>query len=110
MLGTALGAQVTRELAEEGSQWNSEGVIRADFRKFEYNDPEIDLTSDLSYYPTLTPFFGRHRIELNIKLKWEIISDLYWSLTFYTKYDSNPPPSSQSNNDYGVTLSFGWTY
>jgi hypothetical protein len=109
MLGASAGGQVTRELAEEGSQLNAEGVVRVDFRKFEYNDPEINLTSDLSYFPTLTPF-GRHRIELNIKLKWEIINDLYWSLTFYTKYDSDPPPSSQSNNDYGITLSFGWTY
>jgi hypothetical protein len=109
VLGVGAGAQVTRELAQEGSTWNAEGVVRVDFRKFEYNDPEIDLTGDLSYFPQLTPL-GRHRLELNIKLKWEIITDLYWSLTLYTKYDSDPPPSSQTNNDYGITLSFGWSY
>jgi len=109
VLGLSGGAQLTRELAEDGSQWSAEGVLRIDFKKFEYNDPEIDLTSDLSWYPTVTPF-GRHRLELNIKLKWEIISDLYWSLTLYTKYDSDPPPSSTTNNDYGITLSFGWSY
>lgn len=109
VLGVGAGAQVTRELALEGSAWNAEGVVRVDFRKFEYNDPEINLTGDLSYFPQLTPL-GRHRLELNIKLKWEIISDLYWGLTLYTKYDSDPPSSSQTNNDYGVTLSFGWSY
>jgi len=109
VLGLSGGAQLTRELAQEGSHWSAEGVLRFDFRKFEYNDPEIDLTSDMIYYPTITPF-GRHRLELNIKLKWEIISDLYWSLTLYEKYDSDPPPSSSTNNDYGITLSFGWTY
>jgi hypothetical protein len=109
LLGVGIGAQVTRELAMEGSAWNTEGVVRLDFKKFEYNDPEIDLTGDLSYFPQITPL-GRHRLELNIKLKWEIVSDLYWSLTLYTKYDSDPPASSTTNNDYGITLSFGWSY
>lgn len=109
VLGLSGGAQVTRELAEEGAQYSAEGVATIDFRKFEYNDPEIDLTSDLSFFPTLTPF-GRYRIEFNIKLKWEIVSDLFWSLTFYDKYDSDPPPSSSTQNDFGITLSFGWSY
>jgi hypothetical protein len=59
---------------------------------------------------------GRVRGELDIKLKWEMIEDLFWELSFYDSYDSRPPipmeigAEKPVKNDYGIVTSIGYNF
>ncbi|MEJ2051740.1 MAG: DUF481 domain-containing protein [Calditrichota bacterium] len=108
---TQSGIQVTREWANssEASHYYLEGLLGFDFYRFIYDDPEVNLISKVHYFPGLSDW-GRHRAELNIDIKWEILNDLFWVLTFYDSYDSRPLKEGAQKNDYGVTFSLEWKY
>jgi hypothetical protein len=111
LLSAASGLQITQEWNKKnpGSITSLEGIIFFRHKKFQYNDPEIDLSTSLNIYPSFTTW-GRYRVDFNTNLKWEIFSDFFWRLTFYDNYDSKPPTENAAKNDYGITLSFGWKY
>ena len=108
---TDIGAQFTREWTEidKSGKFHLEAKIGGRYSKFQYSDPEIDLTTNLEIYPSISQW-GRIRINFDVKLKWEIIEDLYWSLTFYDNFDNKPQGVNAHKNDYGVVLAFGWSY
>lgn len=91
------------------SQENIEGLLGMDYSRYLFDDPAVDLSVRLAAYPSLTES-GRTRAQLDVNLRWEIISDLFWDLNYYDTYDSNPPSGSLSTNDYGVVTSLGWSF
>ena len=105
------GMQVTEEWRYNQSaiKTNLEGVIVLRYSRFRYQHPKLDLSSDFTLYPNLTTT-GRLRYDLNISLSWEIFSDFYWKLSFYNKYDNKSNDGGSTKDDYGTTVSFGWTY
>jgi len=105
------GALATYEQlqGQASSQENLEGLLGLGYSRFLYDDPMIDLNVSLLAYPSFTTS-GRVRAQLDINLRWELIKDLYWDLTYYNTYDSDPPSGSLSTNDYGVVTSLGWSY
>ncbi len=76
---------------------------------FRYDSPELDLSTELQLIPNLTDT-GRVRGEFDISLKWEMIEDLFWELSFYDSYDSDPIVRGAEKNDYGVNTSLGWDF
>jgi hypothetical protein len=76
---------------------------------FRYDTPELDWSTNLELIPSLTES-GRVRVELDTKLKWEIIGDLFWQLEFYVSYDSQPQSDTGSNNDHGVITSVSYEF
>jgi hypothetical protein len=74
---------------------------------FRFDSPELDLSTSLQVIPNLTDT-GRVRGELDIKLKWEMIEDLFWELSYYHSYDNRPPENK--NNDYGIITSIGYDF
>jgi hypothetical protein len=48
------------------------------------------------------------RGEFGLRFKWEIVEDLFWDLSFYESFDSDPVVEGTTNNDRGVTTSVGW--
>lgn len=46
----------------------------------------------------------------NIKAKIEVLRDFYFNLTFYESFDSDPPGTSASNNDFGITISLSYSF
>ena len=102
------GLSVNREWAQSTENaYNLEGILTVEFYRFIYKTPKMSLDSYFNVYPNLTDF-GRIRTELEIKLKWEIISDLYWNLTFKSSSDNRPPSGEKANIDYNIIVSFGW--
>ena len=79
------------------------------YRLFRFKDPEIDITSNLSTYPSLT-VKDRLRINYDIKIKIEIVNDLYFSLSYYINYDSKPASETAAKDDYSITTSVGYTF
>ena len=105
------GLQVTQEWKKDskGGSTNLEALAALRFLKFKYDEPEIDFDTSVAVYPNLTNF-GRIRLSFESNLTWEIYKDLFWKLTFYDNFDNQPPTEGADKNDYGITLSFGWSY
>ena len=105
-VGTIYQYEVSQEAATQGSL---EGLILTQFKKFIYKEPELDITSNLAVFPSLTKA-GRIRLNFDLKAKIEIVSDLFFALTFYNNFDSEPPPGAAAKNDYGINTSVGYSF
>lgn len=105
------GLQVSREnvsgAVDDEDTIEAFGSLSWDW--FRYDTPELDLSTNLSVFPNLTDT-GRVRAEFDVKLKWEIIEDLFWQLSFYDSFDSDPVVVDAEKNDFGVNTSLGWEF
>ncbi len=88
---------------------NAELKIQVNYRYFIFHNPELSITSDFTVYPSLN-VQDRYRIIANFKTKIEIITDLFFNLTFYDNYDSKPPSATAEKNDWGVTTSVSYSF
>jgi hypothetical protein len=104
LVGTS--EQLTGDTA---SEQNLEGLLGIEYSRFVFDDPTVDLTTSLATFPSITDA-GRLRAQFDISLRWEIIKDLYWDLSYYNTYDSDPPSGSLSNTDYGIVTGIGWSF
>jgi hypothetical protein len=86
-----------------------EAYVSMQWDWFRYDSPEFDVSTSLQIIPNLTNT-GRVRSEFDITLKWEIIHDLFWQLSFYDSYDSDPGTAGAETNDYGITTSLGYDF
>ena len=91
-----------------------EAYVMLDWDWFISDSPDLDLSTSLELIPNLTDT-GRVRGDFKIKLKWEMISDLFWQLEFYDSYDSKPAVTitigeDPEKNDYGITTSLAWEF
>jgi putative salt-induced outer membrane protein YdiY len=112
VLGVGIGVQVSREDYTDGNRENNdtvEGVLALDWDWFRYDTPELDLSTTLRLFPNLSDT-GRVRGELDVRLRWEIIEDLFWQLSFYDSFDSDPAADNTPGNDYGIATSLGWQF
>lgn len=53
---------------------------------------------------------GSRAREADLTSKYEIVDDLYFAVTFYGTYDSDPPPAATAESDFGVTTSVGYSF
>jgi len=106
-----LGANVSNEqtIDSEDSQNSAEGLLAIQFKKFSYKEPEVDISTDFTIFPSITQG-GRIRTTFNIKAGIDLISDIYFSLSFYDNFDSDPPSVGASRNDYGIITSIGYSF
>jgi len=79
------------------------------FDTFRFNSPEIQITASALFLPNVLDA-GRVRIQAEAKLRLELFKDLFWQLSFYESFDSDPPSALSNRNDFGVTTSFGWSF
>jgi hypothetical protein len=106
--GVVANKEFTTGVDEETS--NLEGVLGAQWRIFRFDDPEVSLTATAYLYPSITDS-GRHRGNLDVSLKREIIKDLFFELSLYESYDSDPPSDGgTTTTDYGIVTSLGYKF
>lgn len=104
------GLAVTREnFSEQPTNESVEGVFGTQYWFFRYNAPEASLNASLNLFPSLTET-GRVRSEAQMNARYEIVSDLFFQLSFYGSYDSEPGVGADSKSDYGVTTSLGYSF
>jgi len=108
LIAGVIGTSETLE-GDVSSQENIEGLLALDYSRYIYDDPMLDLSSRLSIFPSITES-GRMRAQFDINLRWEMFADLFWDLSYYNTYDSDPASGSESTNDYGVVTSIGWSF
>ena len=92
------------------SKENLEGLIAAEYSKYIFDDPTVNLSLRLSVFPSITES-GRVRAQFDANIRRELIKDLFWDLTFTDSYDSDPVSSgAASTSDFSVTTSLGWSF
>jgi hypothetical protein len=95
-------------LEQDESQQSVEGALGATWRIFRFGDPDVSLSASAFLYPSLTES-GRRRGNLDVSLRREIISDLFFDISFYESYDSDPPSGGETT-DYGFVTSLGYKF
>jgi len=110
VFGLTGGVVVTNEqtISSADDTTSLEGLLRADWRIFQYKSPEINFNSALTVLPTLDSS-GRVRATLDVNLRRELVNDLFFNVNLYTTYD-NQPPEGASDSDYGLITSLGYSY
>lgn len=110
-LALAGGLLATAETLEGdvSSQENIEGMLGLNYSRYIFHDPTVDLSVGLSIFPSITES-GRIRAQFDINLRWELIADLYWDMTYSNTFDSDAASGTETTNDYGVATSLGWSF
>ena len=88
---------------------NVEAFVGASYSYFTYDTPKTNLSAAFQLFPSLN-VSGRYRLEVDASVSREIVSNFTVGCTLYDSYDSKPPAGSSSTNDFGITLSVGWTF
>ena len=102
-----LGNQETS--TDQVSTNNLEVKLQTNYRYFIFHHPELSINTDATIYPSLS-VEGRVRAIVNIKAKIEIMKDLFFNLTFYDNFDSDPLTADASKNDFGITTSISYSF
>lgn len=104
------GLVASKEQPLEGEATKSiEAMLMLAHSFYTYDTPKTIFTLRLLAYPSLSDF-GRVRMNLDTTAKREIVSDFTIGVSLYDTYDSRPPTEGASKNDYGVSLSIGWSF
>ena len=70
--------------------------------------PESDITFSTMVFPLLEDL-SSFRAETNLTFRREIVNDLFFDLSVYHSYLSDPPADSEKD-DYGVVTSLGYKF
>jgi len=111
ILNLSVGVALNSEVATDStsSTESMEGVFSVAYSLFQYDTPKTDISTSVDWYPSITEE-GRYRIDLNIKLKYEVFSDFFLDLTYFFNYDNQPPSGTGPKKDYGINTGLGWSY
>jgi hypothetical protein len=86
-----------------------EGLVGIVYRAFRYDQPKLDAGVTSQAFPSLSTR-GRVRLQNDLRLSYELISDFMLTLTVFDSYDSKPPAAGAPKNDFGTTLAVTWTF
>jgi len=104
------GLAYTRENFQgEDRQDSAEVVLGTQYSFFRYDSPEASVDAMLNVYPSVTTS-GRVRSEGKLRSRYEIVNDLFFEVSLYGSFDSDPGEQAESNSDYGLTTSLGYTF
>jgi hypothetical protein len=106
----SLGLNAVTERSVGGDRQESlEAVISADFARWRFQSPKLDLSLTGTVYPSLTES-GRVRSDTKVRLRWEIYDDLFWNINAWGSYDSEQIDGESSELDWGITTGLGWSF
>jgi uncharacterized protein DUF481 len=104
------GLAVNREKPVEGeSTTNLEAAFGLDYANFAYDFPNTDVQLTAFGFLGLN-HWGRFRLEASASLRRELVSDFFFGLKGYESYDSEPPTAGSKKNDWGLSLSLGYSF
>jgi hypothetical protein len=86
-----------------------EGLFAADANVYHFGDRKLDVSARAQAFPSITDW-GRVRLQVDARASYEVLRDFTVGLTLYDDFDSRPPGGAASDNDYGTSLTIGWTF
>jgi hypothetical protein len=107
---TFAGLALTSEQFHESDPRQSiEAVLGTSYSLFRFEATDANIDASLFVLPSLTES-GRVRSEATLKSRYEMIKDLFFEVSVYGSYDSEPDEDAESNSDYGLTTSLGYSF
>ena len=104
------GLSVNREHPTDGdSTTNVEATLLLHYDRFSYDFPNLDVAVVAGGFASLTDG-GRYRVDVDARLKREIVRDFYATLRGYESYDSRPATEGAPEHDYGITFALGFSF
>lgn len=97
---------VQTENKDGSSDQDIEGLWRSTYRIYDYDTPETNLTTNIAIFPGITNS-GEYRVNYDITLRKELIEDLFWDVSLFSRYESDPADEDASSTDYGISTSIG---
>ncbi|GHD11706.1 hypothetical protein GCM10007052_11760 [Halioglobus japonicus] len=94
--------------ADTSTNQDIELLLNVNYAVWQFSTPELNLDLGFTLYPSLTDS-GRVRSNANLRLRWELIDDLYWDFTAWSSTD-NAAENSGKSRDYSLTTGIGWEY
>ena len=81
----------------------------AQFKKFRYSSPKINIDAEYIIFPGLSDW-GRIRMNFQLKTSIEVFKDCMVGFTFYDNFDNRPSSTAASKNDFGITFTVGYEF
>jgi hypothetical protein len=107
-LGAGLAAVSEQYRGGEPGDNSLEGTLSLRYFAFHFDDPELEVKTYLTAYPSLT-ISGRWRTEFQAEVSRELGWDLFWSLNLYWSTDNKPVSPGAQSSDLSITASLGWS-
>ena len=105
-----VGLAVSEEWPQDQpSQDNLEAFLGGSYRFNDFDQPNTEIAIRLLTFPSLSES-SRLRLEASFSIKRELVKDLYFAISAYESYDSEPPALDVEQNDWGVSTSLGWSW
>ena len=105
--GVGLAASA-EELTDGTRRESVELQLGTTFNIFRFDAPRMDLAASLMVLPSLSDS-GRVRGEAALRLRREMVEDLFLELSLYDSYDNRTVAGSRSN-DWGLATSLGYSF
>jgi hypothetical protein len=111
LLNVSTGFALNSELATDSTNTTESLELQFSgyYSRFLYDTPKTQIELDLDCYPSLTEK-SRYRLNFEIVLSREIISDLFFDLSYYINYDNKGASGEGSTRDYAITTSISYKY
>ncbi len=106
----AAGIGVSREEFSDGqTQESVEGILTVSYDLYRFDMPEIDIATESDCLPEfhgLGPCaYGRR-----VRLRYEIIDDLFYELSAQHTYDNEPQSLGATNSDWSLVTALGYSF
>jgi hypothetical protein len=110
LLTLMAGLDVNRESPDNGeSETQIEAVGSLLWDYFLFSHPERNIQVRFSVFPSLSDI-GRYRGSFDTVMKVELVKDLFFDVTAYASYDSDPISITASQSDYGISSGLGYKF
>ena len=109
-LFAAAGIGVSREeFSDCQTQESVEGILTVSYDLYRFDMPEIDISTELTVSPSFT-VSGRVRTDAAVRLRDEIIDELFYELWGAHTYDNEPQSLGATNSDWSLITALGYTF
>ena len=106
---SGLSANQEQSYIEPITQTNNvEFVAALSYHQFKFRNPQFDVLANVNSFTSFT-VPGRFRLDVEIKLMWELFSDFKWNITFYENFDNKPPGGENPTNDWNISTGITYT-
>lgn len=81
-------------------------VFGLKLKALELSNPRLSLTGEAFIYPRPEDF-GHYRAEMRASMNMMLVKTIFWGLSVFDSYNSEPPFEGAVSNDYGLVSSLG---
>lgn len=99
---------ITERFRGEDENQDVELYLSTTFSTWKFTTPELNIDVNFTVYPSLTDS-GRVRTDGNVRIRWELVEDLFWDVTAWMTTD-NQAETDDATTDYSISTGIGWEF